>query len=123
MFGEDMVERAKEEFESLRGLCEKTLGEKMLEKILKNYIEQDLKNVGNISLIHRLFEKALREKDTQWIIKAYTAESDFFTKFSTRRSPVELDDGRVNGGTSSRCFVFTRNWTNSFIGANRIAPF
>ena len=61
MFGEDMAERAKEAFEIFRAFYDKTPAEKMFENILKNYIEQNLKNVANIKLIHRFFEQALKD--------------------------------------------------------------
>lgn len=50
----------------------------MLQKILENYVEEGLKNVERVKQIYRFFEKAVAEQDPLWIIKAYTAETDFY---------------------------------------------
>jgi hypothetical protein len=50
----------------------------MFEKIEKNYIERGLANFNGIDNIKRFFRKATEEQDPTWIIKAYTAETDFY---------------------------------------------
>jgi hypothetical protein len=48
----------------------------MFEKFEKNYISKGLANFDEIENIRR-FKKATKEQDPKWIIKAYTAETDF----------------------------------------------
>ncbi|CAF2526078.1 unnamed protein product [Rotaria sp. Silwood2] len=50
----------------------------MIEKIEKNYINKGLTNIDGIKNIRRYFPKATEEQNTLWIIKAYTAETDFY---------------------------------------------
>jgi len=51
--------------------------EKMFEKIEKNYI-QSLKQFQGIENIQRFFKNARNDLDPIWIVKAYTAETDFY---------------------------------------------
>jgi hypothetical protein len=50
----------------------------MFEKIERNYIGKGLTHFDGIENIRRFFEKATKEQDPKWIIKAYTAETDFY---------------------------------------------
>jgi hypothetical protein len=50
----------------------------MFEKIEKNYIDKGLTNFDGIENIRRFFQKATKDQDPKWIIKAYTAETDFY---------------------------------------------
>ena len=57
--------------------------ETMFEKIEKNYIRQGLNNIQGIEHIQRFFQRATKELDPIWIIKAYTAETDFYKVLNT----------------------------------------
>jgi hypothetical protein len=50
----------------------------MFEKIEKNYIDKGLTNFDGIENIRRFFQKATKDQNPKWIIKAYTAETDFY---------------------------------------------
>ena len=77
-----VLETATEERSIIKSLYDNTTGvtsiAKMFEKIEKNYINTELTNFDGIESIRRFFEKATQEQDPKWIIKAYTAETDFY---------------------------------------------
>ncbi|CAF1462455.1 unnamed protein product [Adineta ricciae] len=51
---------------------------RMFEKIYRNYIGDRLNYIQGIETIKHFFQKAMEEQDPIWIIKAYTAETDFY---------------------------------------------
>jgi hypothetical protein len=65
--------------------------DKMFERIEKNYIDKGLPNMDKIQNIRRFFQKATKEQNPLWIIKAYTAETDFYKVLNT-----EIACGTVN---------------------------
>jgi hypothetical protein len=82
LVGGDALENATLERDAIKNLYNNTTGttpiQKMFEKIQKNYIEKRLANTDKINKIKHFFEKATKEQDPIWIIKAYTAETDFY---------------------------------------------
>ena len=79
----DVSEQAQEECYIIRTLYDNTPAQKMLDKIQKNYIEKGLYNTEKIHIIRRFFERATEEEDPKWIIKAYSAETDFYKVLNT----------------------------------------
>jgi hypothetical protein len=81
LVSDDALENASIEREAIKSLYNNTTGStpihKMFEKI-QNYIEKRLANTDKIDKIKHFFEKATKEQDPIWIIKAYTAETDFY---------------------------------------------
>ena len=75
---DDALEKAMEERQIIETIYKSIPLERMFEKIEKTYIEKGLANLEKISTIKHFFEKATKEKDPTWIIKAYTAETDFY---------------------------------------------
>ena len=79
---EDAQSTALEERHIIKSLYENKTGttsiSQMFEKIKNNYISKNLASFKNITHIKRFFENATQEQDPQWIIKAYTAETDFY---------------------------------------------
>ena len=78
LMDDDALDKAIGERDIIETVYQKNSIEKMLEKIKINYIEKGLANTEKIESIRHFFEKAIRDKDPTWIIKAYTAETDFF---------------------------------------------
>ncbi|CAF0981184.1 unnamed protein product [Rotaria sp. Silwood1] len=82
LIDDDVMETAKEERYIIKSLYDNSTGttpiDKMFEKIEKNYINKGLTNVGGMKQIRRYFRKATEQQNTLWIIKAYTAETDFY---------------------------------------------
>ena len=82
LIDDDALENAAQEREIIKSQYNNTTGttsiEKMFEKIEKNYINKVLTNFNGIENIKRFFRKATEEQDPRWIIKAYTAETDFY---------------------------------------------
>ncbi|CAF1235942.1 unnamed protein product [Rotaria sordida] len=82
LIDDDIMEKAKEERHIIKSLYDNTTGttpiDKMFEKIEKNYINKGLTNINGIEKIRRYFRKATVEQNILWLIKAYTAETDFY---------------------------------------------
>jgi hypothetical protein len=82
LINDDALETAREERNIIQSLYKHaskfTTVKRMFEKIDKNYIERGLANFDGIDYIKRFFRKATEEEDPTWIIKAYTAETDFY---------------------------------------------
>ena len=87
LMDEDVLEKAMEERQIIKSSYDNVTGttsvEKMFEKIEKNYITKGLTTIDGIEHIRRYFQKATQERDPQWIIKAYTAETDFYKVLNT----------------------------------------
>ena len=82
MIGPDALESAIEYRRFIRILYETTSQERMFEKIEQNYIRKGLIDCSKIPEIIHFFEKATRDQDPIWIVKAYTAETDFYNVFN-----------------------------------------
>jgi hypothetical protein len=50
---------------------------------LEYYINRDLKNIRGIDEIQLFFDKAIQEQTSLYILKAYTAETDFYSILNT----------------------------------------
>ncbi|CAF1178871.1 unnamed protein product [Rotaria sp. Silwood1] len=87
LIDDDVLDKAAEERDIIKSVYNNAAGSdsmnKMFEKIEKNYINKGLANIHGIEIIKRFFQKATKEQDPQWIIKAYTAETDFYTTLNT----------------------------------------
>lgn len=87
LINDDAFNHAIQERLSIKSIYDNITGntsvETMFEKIEKNYIGKGLANVEGIQLIQRFFQRATKEFDPIWIIKAYTAESDFYKILNT----------------------------------------
>jgi ankyrin repeat protein len=74
LINDSVIETATEERHIIKSLYENISGvtpiEKMFEKIEKNYIDKGLTNFDGIENIRRFFQKATKEQDPKWIIKA-----------------------------------------------------
>jgi hypothetical protein len=75
---EDVLEKAMEERQIIQTIYDTVETEKMFEKINKNYIDKGLIYFDGMDNIKRFFRKATEEQDPMWIIKAYTAETEFY---------------------------------------------
>ncbi|CAF1230510.1 unnamed protein product [Rotaria sordida] len=84
---DDVLETAAEERHIIKSLYDNTSGftsvGKMFEKIERNYINKGLAKFDGIDTIKRFFKKATEEQDPRWILKAYTAETDFYKVLNT----------------------------------------
>ena len=82
-----VLETAAEERYLIKSLYDNKSGvtpiPKMFEKIETNYINTELANFDGIETVKRFFQKATKEQDPLWIIKAYTAETDFYKVLNT----------------------------------------
>ena len=59
------------------------LNNDFFEKIERNYIGQCLANIQGIEHLKRFFQRATKEQNPIWILKAYTAETDFYKALNT----------------------------------------
>lgn len=87
LINDDVLATAGVERHIIKSLYDNTSGftsvGKMFEKIEKNYINNGLAKFDGIDSIRRFFGKATKEQDPRWIIKAYTAETDFYKALNT----------------------------------------
>ncbi|CAF2646513.1 unnamed protein product [Rotaria sp. Silwood2] len=79
---DDILEKAVEERQIIKSLYDSISIATMFERIEKNYIGKSLAHFDRIEHIKRFFRRAIEEKDPVWIIKAYTAETDFYKVFN-----------------------------------------
>ncbi|CAF1169343.1 unnamed protein product [Adineta steineri] len=56
--------------------------EQLITCIIQNYLEKDSQDVNNITNIKQYFEQALHEKNPIHLLKAYTANNDFYLKLN-----------------------------------------
>lgn len=61
--------------------------------ITSDYINQDLADVQGIDEIKWFFNKAKTEQDPVYILKAYSAETGFYTRLNTQLAVDQLTDG------------------------------
>ena len=66
------------ERQQIKSLYQTIPEDTMFAKIQNSYINIELSNMNKIATIKHFFEKAMKQKDPIWIIKAYTAETDFY---------------------------------------------
>ncbi|CAF1047013.1 unnamed protein product [Rotaria sordida] len=82
LIDDDVLEKASEERQIIKSTYDKfnqsNTIHKMFERIEKNYIDKTLSNMNKVDIIRRFFQKASLEQDPKWLIKAYTAETDFY---------------------------------------------
>jgi hypothetical protein len=50
--------------------------------IKQNYLEKDLQDIDDIDTIKQYFDKAITKKDPVYLLKAYTAETGFYSKLN-----------------------------------------
>jgi hypothetical protein len=80
---EDVLEKAREERRIIKTIYDTVETKSMFERIEKNYIDKGLSHTEKIQNIRRFFQKATQEQDPKWIIKAYTAETNFYKILNT----------------------------------------
>jgi hypothetical protein len=104
LIDDDVLEKAEEDREAIQFLYDKaakaTSLHKMFEKIEKNYINKVLTNFDGIQNIKLFFHKATEEQDPTWIIKAYTAETDFYKVLNT-----EIACGATHGQSERKYLI------------------
>ncbi|CAF1460697.1 unnamed protein product [Rotaria sp. Silwood1] len=79
---DDILDKAAEERKIIKSLYSTNSIAKMFERIEKNYISKSLVHFNRIEQIKRFFRRAIEEENPLWIIKAYTAETDFYKVFN-----------------------------------------
>ncbi|UJR19989.1 hypothetical protein I4U23_023123 [Adineta vaga] len=83
----DAVENSAQDRQLIQSIYRNSTGttsiEKMFQKIENNYINNGLANFDGIDKIKRFFQKATQDQNPIWIIKAYTAETDFYKILNT----------------------------------------
>jgi hypothetical protein len=79
---DDALENAEQDRQLIKSIFDNTTGttsiEKMFQKIYENYVRKGLANLRGIKQIERFVRIANEQLDPAWIIKAYTAETEFY---------------------------------------------
>lgn len=60
--------------------------------IKQNYIEKDLKDIQEIEEIEKYFDMAIENKDPIYLIKAYTAETGFYSTLNVHLTQLRLEN-------------------------------
>jgi hypothetical protein len=60
--------------------------------IKENYLEKDLKHVEDIEEIKEYFDMAIQEKDPLYLLKAYTAETGFYSALNIDLAKLRLEN-------------------------------
>ncbi|CAF1389229.1 unnamed protein product [Adineta steineri] len=104
LIDDDVLDKAAEERLCIKCLYDNAAGvttlPRMFEKIENNYINRVLINFKGIENIKRFFRKATEEQDPRWIIKAYTAETDFYKALN-----IEIACGATNAQNERRYII------------------
>lgn len=58
----------------------------------QNYLEKDLQDTDRIDIIKQYFEKAVTEKDPAYLLKAYTAETGFYSRLNVDLALLKLEN-------------------------------
>ncbi|CAF1482485.1 unnamed protein product [Didymodactylos carnosus] len=94
LIDDDVLEKAAEDRGLIKYAYDTNISniDKMFDRIQKNYVDKVLRNSRGIDGIKRYFEVAKREKNPIHIVKAYTAETDFYSLLN-----IELAGGSSIG--------------------------
>lgn len=60
--------------------------------IKEYYIDKDLRHVERIDKIEKLFSEAIRTKDPVYLIRAYTAETGFYSTLNVQLAKLRMED-------------------------------
>jgi hypothetical protein len=60
--------------------------------IKQNYLEKDLQDVDHIDKIKRYFDEAISKKDPVYLLKAYTAETGFYSTLNFHLAQLRLEN-------------------------------
>ncbi|CAF0795039.1 unnamed protein product [Adineta ricciae] len=60
--------------------------------IKENYLKKDLQNVEDIGLIKEYFDMAINQRDPVYLLKAYTAETGFYSALNIDLAKIHLEN-------------------------------
>jgi hypothetical protein len=60
--------------------------------IKKNYLEKDLQDIDQVDEIKQYFDKAIKKKDPVYLLKAYTAETGFYSTLNVHLAQLQLEN-------------------------------
>ncbi|CAF1120357.1 unnamed protein product [Adineta ricciae] len=60
--------------------------------VKQNYLEKSLRNVQSIDLIRQFFDVTIKEKDPNYLLKAYTTDTGFSSALNTDLAQLELEN-------------------------------
>ncbi|CAF2749486.1 unnamed protein product [Rotaria sp. Silwood2] len=65
---------------------------KLIDYIKKNYLEKDLQHTEDIDTVRQYFDMAINEKDPVYLLKAYTAETGFYSTLNIHLAQLHLEN-------------------------------
>ncbi|CAF3176264.1 unnamed protein product, partial [Rotaria sp. Silwood2] len=65
---------------------------KLIVYIKHNYLEKDLQNIEDIHKIKQYFDKAINKNDPVYLLKAYTAETGFYSTLNLHLAQLQLEN-------------------------------
>jgi hypothetical protein len=60
--------------------------------IKENYLDKDLQHVEDINTIKKYFDRAIKKKDPVYLLKAYTAETGFYSILNVHLAQLKLEN-------------------------------
>lgn len=79
--------------------------DRLITYIKQNYIAKDLRHIEDVKIIHLNFNKAIHEQDPVHLLKAYIAETDFYSALNARLAQIQLDNLTDNENLSLAYYV------------------
>ncbi len=77
----------------------------LIDYIKQNYIEKDLKDIRGIDEIKQYFDMAIKQKDPIYLLKAYTAETDFYSILNVHLAQIQLESLNNQENLSRAYFI------------------
>lgn len=64
----------------------------LIAHIQQNYLEKDLHDIEDITTIKKLFDRAIKKRDPIYLLKAYTAETGFYSALNVDLARIEPEN-------------------------------
>ncbi|CAF3538249.1 unnamed protein product [Rotaria sp. Silwood1] len=65
---------------------------KLIVHIRQNYLERDLQHIDGIGTIKEYFDKAINERNPDYLLTAYTAETGFYSMLNVHLAQLQLEN-------------------------------
>ena len=73
--------------------------------IKENYLGKDLQHLDDINTIEEYFDLAIKKKDPTYLLKAYTAETDFYSTLNVHLAQLKLENLTIKDNLSRAYYI------------------
>jgi hypothetical protein len=84
--------QAHEYSEKLEGYGKDPHFYRLITYIKQNYLEKDLQDIDDIDEIQKYFDKAIKKQDPVYLLKAYTADTGFYSTLNVHLAQLQLEN-------------------------------